>query len=403
MCTTYVGARVADALAAAGWSVSARRLVRLNPAVAQKTRGNAAVAIETAADPADAFAIARPLIADLAVEEPATNPGLAVVDASRSASLHEITWRAIRDFVDPAVARERLAAADAETWSRGTGRGLIGASAAIGAGTALSGWTAEWLAYREPVNRGTPREIDDRSLWHAAERTYPLTWDTIDRDTGEAVCVPNAPGPVLVGIRGDTPAAVRAAGTALEAEPIERTATYLTNQGTDQHLRPASAAAVRNGRSYAVSGGVVDTPDTRRGGHVHVRIRAGEGDLGCVAFAPTGRFRDRVRALAVGDRVTVCGEVTDGTLKLEKFALRRPRRFRRVVPACPDCGRRMESAGVDQGYRCRACDSHRPGRRVAPMDRELAVGWYEVPPTARRHLAKPLVRGGFDAPVHPER
>jgi tRNA(Ile2)-agmatinylcytidine synthase len=37
------------------------------------------------------------------------------------------------------------------------------------------------------------------------------------------------------------------------------------------------------------------------------------------------------------------------------------------------------------------------------LERELELGWYEVPPVARRHVAKPLVRGGFDAPVHPER
>ena len=37
------------------------------------------------------------------------------------------------------------------------------------------------------------------------------------------------------------------------------------------------------------------------------------------------------------------------------------------------------------------------------LDRDLDVGWYEVPPRARRHVSKPLVRGGFDAPVHPER
>ena len=43
---------------------------------------------------------------------------------------------------------------------------------------------------------------------------------------------------------------------------------------------------------------------------------------------------------------------------------------------------------------------HTTGSR---FDRDLEVGWYEVPPCARRHIAKPLIRGGFDAPIHPER
>jgi tRNA(Ile2)-agmatinylcytidine synthase len=63
----------------------------------------------------------------------------------------------------------------------------------------------------------------------------------------------------------------------------------------------------------------------------------------------------------------------------------------------------MSSAGRGQGYRCRDCGTSAPGKVDAAIDRELEEGWYEVPPSARRHVAKPLVRGGFDAPTHPER
>nr|WP_094592899.1 hypothetical protein [Halorubrum ezzemoulense] len=133
--------------------------------------------------------------------------------------------------------------------------------------------------------------------------------------------------------------------------------------------------------------------------------------LRAVAFAPTGRFRDRVRALRPGDRVTLCGEheVRDNadepasTLKLEKFAVRDLVRTAPAVPTCPDCGRSMSSAGSDQGYRCRDCGTEAPGKVAEPIERDLEAGWYEVPPSARRHVAKPLVRGGFDAPTHPER
>jgi tRNA(Ile2)-agmatinylcytidine synthase len=63
----------------------------------------------------------------------------------------------------------------------------------------------------------------------------------------------------------------------------------------------------------------------------------------------------------------------------------------------------MESAGRNQGYRCRDCGTTAPGRVEVEVDRDVERGWYEVPPCARRHVAKPLIRGGFDAPVHPER
>jgi tRNA(Ile2)-agmatinylcytidine synthase len=218
------------------------------------------------------------------------------------------------------------------------------------------------------------------------------------------VCVPNAPGPILYGIRGDEAGAVERVADAVDGDPIARAATFRTNQGTDAHLRDAdSLAALRDDRSYRVDGAVVEPPETREGGHVHLAIGDGDTRLPCVAFEPTGRFRDRVRALRAGDRVTACGEVGAGTLKLEKFAVRDLVDAERVTPDCPVCGRSMESAGRDQGYRCRDCDTSAPGTVERPLERDLERGWYEVPPAARRHIAKPLVRGGFDAPVHPER
>lgn len=95
--------------------------------------------------------------------------------------------------------------------------------------------------------------------------------------------------------------------------------------------------------------------------------------------------------------------MTDGTVKLEKFAVRQLQATERATPICPECDRTMESAGRGQGYRCRDCETTADGKTDRPIDRELEVGWYEVPPRARRHISKPLVRGGFDAPTHPER
>jgi len=67
-------------------------------------------------------------------------------------------------------------------------------------------------------------------------------------------------------------------------------------------------------------------------------------------------------------------------------------RTRLVKPTC--CGRRMESAGRGQGYRCRNddCDETAETLFEECVERELEEEWYEVPPAARRHLAKPLAR-----------
>jgi tRNA(Ile2)-agmatinylcytidine synthase len=261
-------------------------------------------------------------------------------------------------------------------------------------------------AHRVPPS-GPPRDGTRRGPHGVADAAYPAAWDTVDRAAGETVCVPHTPGPVLFGVRGDDPGVVERAADRIESEPVERAVTFATNQGTDAHLRDAPLPAVRDGRSYRTAGTVVDPPKTREGGHVFLTLAADAGaeavaTLDCVAFRPTGRFRDHVRALRVGDRVAVCGEVDRGTLKLEKLAVQSLTTTERVSPAC-DCGRRMSSAGRGQGYRCRDCGATAPGRVERPIDRDVERGWYEVPPRARRHVAKPLVRGGFDAPVHPER
>lgn len=401
MCTTYVAARVADAIESAGGSVERRRLVRLNPAVEFKTRGNAALCIETDLDPSRAFALAVAAVDRLAeTGDPRTDPGVVVADATVPDAVVDFARRALREKlgVDEAVALlDRLG------YRHDGGRGRVGALAAIGAGRAFDDWTYERIAYRELERCGTPREVDAESVFAAAAAAYPDAWDTVDRVEEELVCVPAAPGPILYGIRGDDPETVREVARSVESEPVARAVTYRTNQGTDAHLRPGSVASVEDGRAYRVDGVVDDAPATRAGGHVHLSVRDGDATLPCVAFEPTKRFRDRVRRLHLGDRVTVCGEVGDGTLKLEKFALRERVTTERVVPTCPGCGRSMESAGREQGYRCRDCGTTAPGRAERPLDRALDPGWYEVPPCARRHVAKPLVRGGFDAPTHPER
>ncbi|SDY00396.1 tRNA(Ile)(2)-agmatinylcytidine synthase [Halopenitus persicus] len=469
MCTTYLATRVAERIEATDARVHRRLLVRLNPAVKHKTRGNAALALHTDLDPDRALEIATAAIREWSIgEDPRTSPGVVVADvspdvgadagpdpAAEADAVPGATDEAnaipepIAEFARGAL-RRRYDLSDAISLideydlhhagfaAEGCpveGRGRIGALAAVGAAAAFEEWTHEHIVYREFDRCGTPRSVDHDSVFTAADAGYPTVWDTVDRGTDAAVCVPNAPGPILYGIRGDDPDACRAVAERIDSEPVDRAATFLTNQGTDAHLRTGEIGSLRTGAGYRVDCVVATAPETRRGGHVFLELAApgtsagaktgakteaeteAEADdardrLLAAAFAPTERFRDRVRALRPGDRITVCGEVATGreadataperTIKLEKFAVRELVRTERVTPTCPDCGRSMSSAGRGQGYRCRDCGTAASGKETRRIDRDLEPGWYEVPPCARRHVAKPLVRGGFDAPVHPE-
>jgi len=434
MCTTYAAARLADRLREDG-RVGTLALVRCNPAVEAKTRGNGALCVETDVGSDRALALARETVERTAELDAGAAPGVVVAgvpfDGEDGAEAPDdplsigtdavvaFARSAVEDHLTVADAERLLAATGYRSTAWRSGRGRIGALAAVGAvvgrRTGVAGfadWTYERLAYRGPDRWGVSRDVDSDSVRAAADE--PGVWDTVDRETGDPVCIPHTPGPVLYGVRGDDRTAVERAAAAIESEPVAAAETFLTNQGTDAHVRPAPVDGVVDGRSYRVDGVVRDPPETRRGGHVFLAVgpdsAAGRADgtsddarLRCAAFEPTKRFREHVRALRAGDRVTVVGEVTDGSLKLEKFAVRGLDRTRPVVPTCPDCGRSMESAGRDQGYRCRDCSTRADGKRTERVERDLETGWYEVPPTARRHVAKPLCRGGFDAPTHPER
>ncbi len=410
MCTTYVAARIAERIE----SVERLLLVRLNPAVPYKTRGNAALAIHTDCDPDRAFEIAHEELAALAeTADAATNPGLVVGSDSPPEAVRAFARDAVCDHLTIEDAVDRCEQAGYRHAGWGNGRGRIGALAAIGAWDAFDAWTYELISYRDPDRWGTPRQVESDSVFSAADAGYPTVWDTVDCGEHETVCVPHTPGPILHGIRGDDPDAVRQVATQIESEPIDSQALFVTNQGTDSHVQTGALGSLEDGGAYRVTGVVLTEPETRRGGHVFVTIgsprRDGDTDLPhsetqleCAAFEPTKRFRDHVRALRPGDRVTVCGECSDGTLKLEKFAVRDLVRTELTTPTCPDCGKTMKSAGRNQGYRCRACETSSE-KVPRALTRDLEIGWYEVPPCARRHIAKPLIRGGFDAPTHPER
>jgi len=404
MCTTYAAARLRERLG------GRCLLVRLNPAVPYKTRGNAALAVVTEADPEPAFDAACNLVeSDAEVGDDRTNPGVVVAPGDPADVPTDVTdWtdRAMRELLSPETARDICTRHGYRTAGWATGQGLVGALAAVGAETAWNGvdTSYETISYRDRDRWGTDRQIDGDSLFTAADSHYPTVWDTVDRTTGELVAVPHTPGPVLHAIRGDDPDATRACARAVGSESVERRCTFVTNQGTDEHLASGTVADARDGRGYRLDATVSTASESRQGGHVFLELRDGGASIDAAAFAPTGRFRDHVRALRVGDRVTVCGEVSDGTVKLEKFAVRSLRETETVTPGCPDCGRRMESAGRGQGYRCRGkCGTTAPGKVERPVERDIEHGWYEVPPSARRHVARPLVRGRFDAPVHLER
>ena len=411
MCTTWIATEVIEQL---GERETAQPyLIRLCPSIPHKTRGNGAVAIHTSAAAEQCVSAATAVVDEWSIaDDPHTNPGIVVLPDTESSlvELQEFATTAMKAPVTKERAEQLLADAKGEAIEYGNGRGIIGATAAVGAATAHQNgalgegkpfpWSYELLGYREQAQWGT-----DRSFSVSTEELSTLAdgmvWDTVDRVTGEAVCVPNSPCPVGFGIRGSDVHALWEVATSITGDSLARTQVFVTNQGSDAHLVPGKIGELIDGRGYRISGTITDAPTTQEGGHVHFRLASTDGSVMCMAFSPTGRFRDHVRALVRGDRVIVDGEMAQGTLKLEKFALVSRGLLAFRPPMCPTCCNRMKSAGRGQGYRCKSCKTKKSGKIPVVRDRDIDRGWYEVPPGARRHLAQPLIRMPTDLPIHP--
>jgi tRNA(Ile2)-agmatinylcytidine synthase len=390
MCTTYLGAVLVRRLIHDHMQVREARLVRLNPNVTFKTRGNAAVMLDAEGDPERAFTIACTLVeelADFSCEN--TNPGVVVTERKPDPAFYQ---KAVTDFctIEEAAAILDKTGAWYHGWKNR--RGLIGATAAVASG--LSDRTSEILVYREPARFGTPRSVDRQSLFDAETATFPHTWDTVDTINDVVVCVPHTPDPVLFGIRGESPKWVMAARQMIDSEKPGIEQIWVTNQGTDSHLLEGTIGELREGLSYRVRGTVADPPKTGTGGHVSFMIQDGDNEVRCMAYEPTKNFRQIVRQLVPGDQVIAIGSFKKGSINLEKIriiSLARPTITR--PPHCPECIKRMTSDGKNKGWKCKKCGARADTPDIQELIRTLNPGWYEVPPTARRHLAKPLCRG----------
>ncbi len=298
MCTTYLGAELIRRLEMVGIRVREARLIRLNPNVIYKTRGNAAICLEAEGDADLGFSVACRCVEELA-EFPAeqTNPGVVVAETVPPPDFYYAALRSFCTIDDACGVLEDIGARYRGYKNR---RGLIGATAAIC--SHLPDRTYELLAYRKQDRWGTPRQVEKDSLFRAETATYPHTWDSVDRENGVVVCVPHTPDPVLFGIRGESPAWVlRARESVVSEEPIYEE-IYVTNQGTDAHLLAGSIGALLEGHSYLARGRVATEPVTGIGGHVSVPLEDRGDAVRCMAYEPTKQFRGVVRQLFLGTR-----------------------------------------------------------------------------------------------------
>ncbi len=408
-CTTYIGALLVERLEGLGCEFSDYpNLVRLNPNVPWKTRGNGAVCLRVSCE-GDLVEKAEELVVDTVrsnsdLECERTDPAVVFLMGNVPEALSEFSKRVMRDVVTIDEAKTAAVGSNAVVHLIKGERGMIGALAAIGE-TLGDDFTYEIIAYRVPENRGTRRRVCKESILRMDQETTPLTFNNYDPRKRRILITPRGPDPILYGIRGETPEVVfKAHDMIVSNEEIERWVIYRCNHGTDAHLKKVDhLSEIRPHSPVVVSGAVSSTPKILPGGHIVFELKDESGSVDCAAYEPTGEFRDVVKRMIPGDILEVSGGVREAssknpvTINLEKVkVLKLARKIRYSNPQCTICGKRTESSGRNQGFRCPRCHvTFPPNAKISNFEqRDLEERLYIPPPRAHRHLTKPYSRYG---------
>ncbi len=401
------------------------RLVRLNPNIPWRTRGNAAlsarfgrgtgphlVAGDLGGRPLRYHLRGAPLSPEQTervwevalrvvlessdLDQPGTDPTVLLSERRLPEDLY---WSAVREVVPWQAVRERLLELPGvRVVAFGSGQGMVGAAAALAWPARRATWEA--IAYRERSRWGSPRHVDPASVRRMASR-FPETFLSFDDRTRRVMIAPHTPCPILYGVRSRSRERLHSALHAVRTpdERPERWALFRTNQATGDHLVARDLGDRAEGTSGIYEGAVAEDPRPLPGGHVAFSVATGSSlsPLPCVAFEPTKALPGVVRGLLRGDLVRVWGSMPmthrspgpagagagqggrgappperstpllqpppPPTLQLEGVEVLRARPLweKRGNPVCPGCSSRMGSIGRGKGYRCERC-----GRRAPP-------------------------------------
>jgi tRNA(Ile2)-agmatinylcytidine synthase len=408
-CTTYIAARLVETFARMEIRfLDYPNIIRLNPNIPYKTRGNAAVALRVVLRNEEYGPVQETVLREIEqnshLSQRGTDPAVVFLRTRPSNKVRQFSRRALWDVLRDEDAVRIIQASGASAAAYGTRLGLVGALAAVGQ-TLNGDHTYELVAYRTTSNCGTPRNVDEESVKGMDKLTTPMTFNNYDYENHRILITPHGPDPVLLGIRGEDPGIVRRAYSLVRVrEPVERWLIFRTNHGTDAHLQSVPAAnSVEPNRPVVLRGIVGDHPRRIPGGHVFFTLRHRTRNFNSAAFEPTGEFRQVVAALLPGDQVTVYGGMKKReadrlpTINLEKIRIEQlAGKFALKNPLCPRCHKRMKSAGRGQGFRCERCSATlRDSRKmIVEEPRSVRTGVYLPALKAHRHLTKPLSRYG---------
>ncbi len=406
-CTTYVATEVIRKMKYD--LIGFPRLVRLNPNVPWKTRGNGAIALQVGRgggkeieigeidgrkifcysykkEEANADEMAE--IVDEVIKEYSMSDAQPSFVITKKKLPYFIYKKAVKSIVKKEEVVELLRKEGAIYRGYNGGKGVIGAAAAIA-------WKPRDRTY-ELITYGKEKWLDKESVIKM-DKSCSTTFNNYDYENDYIALLPKANSPVFYGIRGDDYEELKKAKEMIVGAKEERWLIFETNQATDEHLQRKKIRDIKPYESVIVKGTVKKAPRTIKGGHIIFSIHDGD-EIECAAYEPTKQFRNIIRQLIPGDEVVVYGGVRARpfTINLEKIEIRKlADAYKKVEnPVCSKCGKHMKSIGKGKGYRCPKCGvkAGEEDAKYVKVERKLKEGIYEVPIIAMRHLTKPIKR-----------
>lgn len=401
MCTTYLAYKLIDSLKKENVKfVDYPKLIRFNPNIPWKTRGNGAISLKIETDnPAKIKNKVIRFVTKFSDLKNGANPGVVFFENDTiPKQMMDFSKNALWQLVHRKDAKKFISDNRLESFHLGNGQGLVGAIGAIG--YQFNDHTFELLSYRKKSHFGKKRKINPSSVRMMQEKTYPKTFNSYDTKKQRIIFAPHGPDPVFFGIRGeDTDSLLYASKMIKTKEKPLGHLIFKSNQGTGDHLQNELNSSTLKAYSSGIITGVISKePVIEKGGHVKFSISKNGIELTCFVYKPTGITKEANR-LIVGDLVRIGGGIRRSSSKYGRVlnvefieVLRLQRKIILQNPLCIKCNKKMKSKGTDQGFECVKCGKKATKKTNFVVPRQISEQLYIPQPSAHRHLTRPRQR-----------
>ncbi|MFB5605421.1 MAG: DUF1743 domain-containing protein [Nitrosarchaeum sp.] len=403
MCTTFLAYKIVDILKKQDIEfLDFPKLIRFNPNIPWKTRGNGAVSLRIKTKyPSKIKNQIKNLVEKYSDIKNGANPGLVFYESEEiPKQFTKFSKLALWQLINRNHAKKFATQNNIEFFYQGNGQGLVGAIGAIGYD--FKDHTLELLSYRKTSKFGKKRKLSTESVKIMQDKTLPYTFNSFDNKKDRVLITPHGPDPVFYGVRGENMDALLYATKILK--PSEKLAGYMifkSNQGTGDHLKnelnPTNMKPYASGK---ITGIISDEPKIVKGGHVFFTIVSNGYELRCAVYKPT-EMSSVALGLIKGDEVCVGGGIRKASknhpriLNLEFInVIKLKKNFITSNPTCKKCNKKMKSKGRGQGYRCIKCGNKSVNKTTFEIPRKIKKQLYIPSITAHRHLSRPLQRIG---------